>query len=212
MTFPSIGLEAGEPFLGGFPTGGKHLLPCEVPGGHCRGPRKAAPGCSRARTPGRNNVKACREPQNREMPLGLLADSGCPKAPDPACLAPACRGRGAGNPVSAQPPSWVTPGAHLRAPLSLARGKTLASPALGFQPSPGTASAPRQHTSTPREGRAPVCVWLKKKKKVFHVGSTGGRVNREPGDTASARGSSSPSLKPASWRISDSPQPLLFHC
>ena len=75
MTFPSIGLEAGEPFfllMGGFPTGGKHSLPCEVPGGHCRGPRKAAPGWSRARTPGRNNVKACREPQERGNATGIV--------------------------------------------------------------------------------------------------------------------------------------------
>ena len=97
-----------------------------------------------------------------------------------------------GNPVSAQPPSGETLAVHLKVPPPLARGKTLAPPDLGFQPSPGTASTPRQHPSKSRGGMVPVWVWLKKKKKGFHVGSTRGTVNREPGSIAAAWGSSSP--------------------
>lgn len=141
-------------FWGDFPMSGMHLLPCEGPS-TAGGPRKVLPGWSRASTP----VKACRELQERGDATGTgsslqisVCHSSNQKAPNPARLAPACRGRGGvgGNPVSAQPVSGETLAVHLKVPAPLTRGKTLAPlapPDLGFQPSPGTASTPRQHPS-----------------------------------------------------------------
>lgn len=116
-----------------------------------------------------------------------------------------------GNPVSAQPPSGETLAVHLKVPPPLARGKTLAPPDLGFQPSPGTASTPRQHPSKSRGGRVPVWVWLKKKKRLSRWQHKG---NSKQGTWVHccSLGFQLTSGKTTSLRISDGPHPLFFYC
>lgn len=101
--------------------------------------------------PGRKDVKAHREPAGtrrghwdcQQPPDFNLLFPPVGKVPDPAGYPPTCWG----HPVSGQLPSWMSRGAHLKAPLSLAGDKTLEPPALGFQPSPGTV---RLHVNIPQ--------------------------------------------------------------
>ena len=169
VTFLSVGGRWDDHsfrFWGDFPKSGMHLLPCEGPL-RAGGPRKVVPGCSHAGTP----AKACRELRERgdatgavsglRICLSFLKAEGAQSRPLGSRLRR--KGWGGRNPVSAQPPSGKTPAVHLKVPAPLARGKTLASPDLGFQPSPSTASTPRQHPSKSRGGRVPVWVWFKKR-------------------------------------------------
>lgn len=73
------------------------------------------------------------------------------------------------------------------------RRQTLEPPNVGFQPSPGTASSPRQHPSPPWEGSVPVWVWFlkkiyeEKKRKAFTLGLGWADCKQGPGSEAAGR-------------------------